>query len=100
MKISAAVGHSNIHRLATIEMFIQREKNNLVWGATLAIGVGILLGGGAARVQNQACSHTYEQPGYCFNQSPRLRVARGMVGGAFASGSALVAIELGRLSKR
>ncbi|WP_017298678.1 hypothetical protein [Nodosilinea nodulosa] len=81
-------------------MFIQREKNNLLWGATLAIGAGILLGGGAARVQNQACNQAHTIPGYCLSQPPSVRVARGMVGGAFASGGALIMIELGKLSKR
>jgi hypothetical protein len=81
-------------------MFIQHEKNVMLWGTTLAIGVGILLGGGAARAQNQACSQSQAIPGYCLNKSPRVRVAEGMVGGAFASGGALMMIELGKLTKR
>ncbi|MBD2112604.1 MULTISPECIES: hypothetical protein [Cyanophyceae] len=81
-------------------MFIQREKNVMLWGTTLALSVGILLGGGAARAKNQACSQSQTLPGYCLNESPRMRVAQGMLGGAFASGGALLMIELGKISKR
>ncbi|MGB3201972.1 MAG: hypothetical protein WBA99_13795 [Nodosilinea sp.] len=81
-------------------MFIQPEKTRLVWGATLAIGVGILLGGGAARVKTEACSQPQTQSGYCLGESPQVHVAEGMLGGAFASGGALLMIELGKLSKR
>ncbi len=81
-------------------MFIQREKNTLLWRATLAIGAGILLGGSAARVENQACITSGAQPGYCLTEAPRVRVADGMAGGAFASGGALLMIELqGRFRK-
>ncbi len=82
-------------------MFIQREKNSMVWGITLAIGAGVLLGGGAARVENQACSESETLTGYCFTEAPKVEVAEGMIGGAFASGGALMMIELwGRFSKQ
>lgn len=81
-------------------MFIQPERTSLVWGATLAIGVGILLGGSAARAQNHACSQTQTLPGHCLSESPRVRVVHGMAGGAFASGGALMMIELGKVLKR
>lgn len=81
-------------------MFIQPEKSRLVWGATLVIGIGILLGGGAARFKTQTCNQPQTQSGYCLSESPRIRVAEGMISGAFASGSALMMIELGKLSKR
>jgi hypothetical protein len=82
-------------------MFIQREKNSLVWGATLVLGMGILLGGGAARVENQACITSETLPGHCLTEAPKVRVAQGMFGGVFASGGALLMIDLlGRLSKR
>lgn len=82
-------------------MFIQREKNSLVWGATLVLGMGILLGGGAARVENQACTTSENLPGHCLTEAPKVRVAHGMLGGAFASGGALLMIELlGRFPKR
>ncbi|PZU99199.1 MAG: hypothetical protein DCF32_18765 [Leptolyngbya sp.] len=80
-------------------MFIQHEKNVLLWSATLAVGVGILLGGGAARVKSQSCGKPQAVPGYCL-ESPRIQVAQGMVGGAFASGGALLMIELGKMAKR
>jgi hypothetical protein len=82
-------------------MFIQHEKNRLVWGATLVLGMGVLLGGGAARIENQACGTSEALPGYCLTAAPKVRVAHGMLGGAFASGGALVMIDLlGRFPKR
>lgn len=75
-------------------MFIQREKNGLLWGATLVLGLGILLGGGTARVENQACSQVKTLPGYCLTEAPKVRVAHGMLSGAFASGGALLMLEL------
>lgn len=80
-------------------MFIQHEKNVLLWGTTLAIGVGIILGGGAARVKSQACDKPQALPGYCL-KAPKIQVAQGMVSGAFASGGALLMIELGKMAKR
>jgi hypothetical protein len=81
-------------------MFIQREKNVMLWGATLVISTGILLGGGAARAKNQACTQSQTMPGHCLSKSPKMRVAQGMLAGAFASGGALMMIELGKISKR
>ena len=81
-------------------MFIQREKNVMLWGTTLAISVGILLGGGAARAKNQACTQSQTMPGHCLSESPKMQVAQGMLGGAFASGGALLMIELGKIGKR
>ncbi|PSN16439.1 hypothetical protein C7293_02730 [filamentous cyanobacterium CCT1] len=75
-------------------MFIQRERNTMLWRATLAIAAGILLGGSAARVENQSCNQSEGLPGYCLTETSRARVANGMVGGAFASGGALLMIEL------
>ncbi|HZG37710.1 MAG TPA: hypothetical protein VEZ50_03430 [Nodosilinea sp.] len=75
-------------------MFIKREKNVLVWGATLVLSVGVLLGGGAARVETEACSTSETLPGHCLTEAPKVRVAHGMLGGAFASGGALMMIEL------
>ena len=81
-------------------MFIQRERNSLLWRATLAIAAGILLGGSAARVEDQACSEPGALPKYCLMETSRARVTDGMVGGAFASGGALLMIELwGRFRK-
>ncbi|MBE9156885.1 hypothetical protein IQ265_08585 [Nodosilinea sp. LEGE 06152] len=72
----------------------------MLWRATLAIGAGILLGGSAARVEDQACAQPGAMPRYCLMETSRARVADGMVGGAFASGSALLMIELwGRFRK-
>ncbi|MGG6239069.1 hypothetical protein ACQ4N7_10560 [Nodosilinea sp. AN01ver1] len=72
----------------------------MLWKATLAIGAGILLGGSAARVENQACIKSGAQPMYCLTAAPRVRVASGMASGAFASGGAVLMIELwGRLRK-
>jgi hypothetical protein len=82
-------------------MFIQREKNRLLWAATVVLGAGILLGGGAARVESQACNTLEVLPEHCLTEAPKVRVAHGMLGGAFASGSALLMIELwGKFSKR
>jgi len=82
-------------------MFIQREKTRLVWAATLVLGAGILLGGGAARVESQVCNTSKALPEHCLTEAPKVRVANGMLGGAFASGGALLMIELlGRFSKR
>jgi hypothetical protein len=82
-------------------MFIQREKNRLVWAATLVLGAGIILGGGAARVEGKACNTSQALPEHCLTEAPKVRVAHGMLGGAFASGGALLTIELlGRLRKR
>lgn len=82
-------------------MFIQREKNRLVWAATLVLGAGILLGGGAARVEGQVCNTSKALPEHCLTVAPKVRVAHGMLGGAFASGGALLMIELlGKFSKR
>ncbi|MBD1874730.1 hypothetical protein H6F75_14670 [Nodosilinea sp. FACHB-131] len=81
-------------------MFIQREKNVMLWGATLVISTGILLGGGAARAKNQACAQSQIMPGHCLSESPKMQVAQGMLAGAFASGGALMMIELGKIAKR
>ncbi len=81
-------------------MFIQNEKNGIVWRATLAIAAGILLGGGAARVENQACAKLETPPAHCLTEAPKVRIANGMVGGMFASGGALLLIELwGKVQK-
>jgi hypothetical protein len=81
-------------------MFIQDKKNAMVWRATLAIAAGILLGGGAARVENQTCVNAEAPPAHCLTEVPGVRVAHGMVGGVFASGGGLLMIELwGRLQK-
>ena len=82
-------------------MFIQREKNRLVWAATLVLGAGILLGGSAAQVEGQVCNTSKVLPEHCLTTAPKVRVAHGMLGGAFASGGALLMIELlGKFSKR
>jgi len=81
-------------------MFIQEDRNRMVWRATLAIAVGILLGGGAASFETQACAKPDNAATYCLTEEPQTRVANGMVGGAFASGGALLMIELwARLQK-
>jgi hypothetical protein len=76
-------------------MFIQNKTTGMVWRTTLAIAVGILLGGGTARVENLACGQE-TPPGYCLTETLTARVANGMVGGACASGGALLMIELWR----
>ncbi|WP_035992626.1 hypothetical protein [Leptolyngbya sp. KIOST-1] len=82
-------------------MFIQREKNRLLWGATVVLGMGIILGGGAARVEGRACNTTENSPGHCLTEAPKVRVAHGMLSGAFASGGALLTIGLlDKLQKR
>ncbi|MFQ4139157.1 hypothetical protein PGN35_022875 [Nodosilinea sp. PGN35] len=81
-------------------MFIQHEKNCIVWGATLAIGAGVLLGGGAARVKTQTCNQPQALSRYCLSESPRVRVAHGMASGAFAGGGALLMIGLKKFAQR
>jgi len=82
-------------------MFIRDSRNRLVWSATLAIAVGILLGGGTARWENRACTQSEMPATYCVTEVPEVRVVRGMVGGALASGGALLAISLwARLQNR
>ena len=72
----------------------------MVWKATLALAAGILLGGGAARVENQACANLKTPPAHCLTEAPRVRIANGMVSGVFASGGALLFIELwGKVQK-
>jgi len=71
----------------------------MVWRTTLAIALGILLGRAAARVENLACGQE-APPGYCLTETPTARIASGMVGGACASGSALLMIELWRRVQR
>jgi len=85
--------------LSTTEMFIQDKTTCMVWRTTLAIALGILLGGAAARVENLACGQE-APPGYCLTETPTARIASGMVGGACASGSALLMIELWRRVQR
>jgi len=80
-------------------MFIQDKTTCMVWRTTLAIALGILLGGAAARVENLACGQE-APPGYCLTETPTARIASGMVGGACASGSALLMIELWRRVQR
>jgi hypothetical protein len=75
-------------------MIIQDKTTCLVWRMTLAIAAGILLGGVAARVENRVCAGSETPPGYCLTETSHVRVANGMVGGACASGGALLMIEL------
>jgi hypothetical protein len=77
-------------------MFIQKSKNRIVWQATLGLAAGILLGGGAASLENQVCVNSEQPSSHCLTESPRVRVMEGMVSGAFASGGALLLIELWR----
>jgi len=79
-------------------MFIQEDKTRRVWGMTLGIAAGILLGGSVASVENRACTTSATPAGDCFTQTPQAKVLHGMVGGAFAAGGALLLIDLwGRL---
>lgn len=72
----------------------------MLWRATLAIALGILLGGGAARVENQVCAKSETPSDSCLMETPRVRVVHGMVGGVFASSGAMIMIELwGRFQK-
>lgn len=94
------VGHSKADRRISTAMFIQEEKNRAIWRVTLGIACGILLGGVASSVENQACTKSEAPPAYCLTEEPQVRVVNGMMGGAFASGGALLLIELwGRLQK-
>lgn len=66
----------------------------MIWRATLAIAVGLLLGGAAARLETQSCVRPETTDATCLTETPQVRVVNGMVSGAFASGGALVLIEL------
>lgn len=74
-------------------MFIQEEKTRKVWGMTLGVAAGILLGGSVASVENRVCAASIMPAETCL-AAPKVRVMNGMVGGAFAAGGALLLLEL------
>lgn len=76
------------------DMFVQDKRNGLLWRLTLAIAAGMLLGGGTARLETRACSAPEAPPTYCLTETPKARIAQGMVNGVFASAGALIMIEL------
>lgn len=77
-------------------MFIQENKTRAVWGVTLGLSAGILLGGSVASWENHACAQSVDPAAYCLTESPKVRVVQGMVRGAFASGGAVLMIHLAR----
>lgn len=82
------------------KMFIQEDKTRRVWGVTLGLAAGLLLGGSVASVENRACAQSDTPAGYCLTETPQVRVVNGMVGGAFAAGGALLMLELWGRSQR
>lgn len=75
-------------------MFIQENKTRTLWGVTLGLSAGILLGGSVASWENRACTQAGEPAAYCFAATPKVRVVQGMVRGAFASGGAVLMIHV------
>jgi len=75
-------------------MFIQEDRTRRVWGMTVGIAAGILLGGSVASVENRTCAISATPTEDCFTATPQARVLNGMVGGAFAAGGALLVIDL------
>ena len=90
----AADGHSKSRRWLGRGMFIQEAKTRRIWGVTIGLAAGILLGGGVKSIENRACTQAEPLPNYCVTEDAQMRIVGGMVSGAFASGGAILFIGL------